>query len=166
MKTIKIITLTALLFAFGNSVFAQNKQDEKALQNLVATIAEGWNTPDAQLMASVFAAEHSLIAPNGHTELSFTREANEAIHGQLLTGPYKGVTTEAEVQKIRFLSKDIAIVYALTKDLIPGPDGIKVPGEVVENSMVCQRTAGNWEIVSIQMTPIVEQPMNVKPDNK
>ena len=87
--------------------------DEQALHDLFQVSKDGWNLGDGYAYAASFTEDADYILWNG-THLK-GRQAIAAAHQQLFETRFGGSRLEGEIQHIRFLSDDIALVHLTDK---------------------------------------------------
>jgi uncharacterized protein (TIGR02246 family) len=90
--------------------YAQS-EDERKVRKVFELLSAAWNKSDAKNFASFFTEDCDYITFRGeHLE---GRESNEATHAHLFKTFLKNSTLSGEVKKIKFISKDVAIVQCL-----------------------------------------------------
>src|SRR5215471_16737624 len=125
--------------------------DEQALQDLFQVSKDGWNQGDGQAYAAPFTDDADYIIWNG-TFLK-GRQAIAAAHQQLFETRLQGSRLEGEIQHIRFLSGDIALVHVHGSPQIPGQE-VPAPAQYSIQTLVGIRQAGGWRFTSFQNTLI------------
>jgi uncharacterized protein (TIGR02246 family) len=84
-------------------------EDERKVQKVFKELSEAWNTGDAKRFASVFTEDCDYITFTGdHIE---GRQNNEKIHRELFRTFLKNTILVSEIKKIKFISKDVAVVH-------------------------------------------------------
>lgn len=105
-----VICLVALL---GGTALAQSPstraKDEAAIRAVVVELSEAWTTADAERWGRQFTSDVDYMAVNAVFHKG--REANVKAHQALFTGRFKDTKAKYEVQSIRFLRNDIAVVH-------------------------------------------------------
>lgn len=86
----------------------------------------------------------------------FGRQAFAEAMSQAMASSLRHVPTEVEVDRMRFLSPDCAIVWCTktVHDQRPEPDKPALPASVGMMSYVVVRQAGAWLIAAAQTTPL------------
>lgn len=157
-KTFGRFIFAAALIALvaGFDTYAQAAGDEAAIKQAAQTMQEGWNKKDGKMFASPFAEKHDYININGLYLPNITRDSNARAHQGLFDGPYKEIDLQLRAAKVKFLSADVAVMH------IQGYTHTKAKVEEKRQDIVLtavlQRTAGKWEVVAFQNTPVVPTP--------
>ena len=125
--------------------------DEQALHDLFQVSKDGWNQGDGQAYAASFTEDADYILWNG-TSLK-GRQAIAAAHQQLFETRLQGSRLEGEIQHIRFLSDDIALVHLHSSPQIPGQE-VPAPEQYSIQTLVALRQAEGWRFTSFQNTLI------------
>jgi uncharacterized protein (TIGR02246 family) len=121
---------------------------DKELRALVAHLEKSWNSYDSQSFASVFAEDADFIHILGAHYIG--RENVDKGHRAIFDTIYKGSHNQLEVQKIRPLGDDIAIVFTQsTLDFFQGEKKVRAQSRP---TLVAQKKNGRWEIVTFQNT--------------
>jgi uncharacterized protein (TIGR02246 family) len=124
------------------------EQDKAAIESLLATMARGWRTGDAEMAASVYAEDAEWM--NAYGEILYGTEAVKTRLAELFAST--GDAEEAGEQEhgsvsLRYLGDEAAIyhgyVYSDRTESRTGEDQREV-----HSTMVFQKTAdGSWQIV-------------------
>jgi uncharacterized protein (TIGR02246 family) len=125
--------------------------DEQALQDFFQVSKDGWNQVDGQAYPAPFTDDADYIIWNG-TFLK-GRQAIAAAHQQLFETRFQGSRLEGEIQHIRFLSDDIALVHVHGSPQIPGQE-VPAPEDYAIQTLVGFRQADGWRFTSFQNTLI------------
>ncbi len=92
-----------------------SSQDE--IRALVRTFVKGWNTNDPAMLASIFTEDADFTAITGlHAQ---GREVIARGHEEILSTIYRNTALAAEIDEVRFLRPDLALVnvrFFLQKD--------------------------------------------------
>ncbi|HPF11035.1 MAG TPA: SgcJ/EcaC family oxidoreductase [Flavobacteriaceae bacterium] len=143
MKKLAFIFIIAII---SNSVSAQSSKDEQDIKNTVHLLQQGWNSGSGETFASAFAEPHDFIVWNGYYMKNLSVENNAKGHNQIFSTFYKGTQLFYTIDKIKFLSKDIALVHIFGAVVNQNEARPKDPEVVI--SMVLQKNQGVWKIVS------------------
>lgn len=147
MKYIKIVLFFGIFNSYGQ---AFDKLKEKTqIENTIKFMVDAWAQGDAQKFATPFTTDADFtvwygLKLNGKEEIAFG-------HNIIFKSFYANTTWNLEIDKIRFLGEDTALVHAsgsvTTKgDSIPEePDAIPL--------IVFNKVDGEWKIVALQNTP-------------
>ena len=119
--------------------------DEQQLYEMAGRLEAAWNAADATAWAAEFAADADFIHVLGS---HFTgREAIAEGHRTIFSTIYQGSSYALEVEKIRLLAPDVAVVFTQSK--------LRLANGVVAQSrptLIATRRGNRWEIVSLQNT--------------
>ncbi len=103
--------ITLILLSFSTYALADN--DEAGVRSLINGFVKAWNKHDPQAMAAFWADDGDLIDPWGK------RGSNKGAVQSIFIGEQKGRlkdgTIETTIERIRFLTPDIALVDASGK---------------------------------------------------
>ena len=121
---------------------------ETELRALATHLESSWNRYDSQAYASIFAEDADFIhILGGHFN---GRESIEKGHRMIFDTIYKGSHNTMEVEKIRPLSDDLAIVFAQSSlQFFQGGTPVTIKSRP---TLIANRRAGKWEIVAFQNT--------------
>lgn len=146
----RLVTLASLLLALSAvPVLAQDDAGEAEIRAIVAAQVQAWDAGDG----AAFAKD---IAP----EVSFTNLFGMVMFGaptfverqrQILATFYKGTTKHHAIRRIRFVTRDVAIVDIdnEVRGVKTMPGGIPVPSDGVVRTQLMQvivRRGGRWWI--------------------
>jgi uncharacterized protein (TIGR02246 family) len=125
------------------------------IMDLVSDLTAAWTAKDAAAYAAPYASDVHVVNPVGG--LIDGREAFQAQHAFLFSGPFAGSTQTIAVRDIRFLTGTIALVLqdVTLTDYAFLPPGLPSTNGVVRTRVtwVVVKRGGKWEIVLQQMTP-------------
>ena len=148
MKTLIFVTL----FMMGFSTTAMQSQDslatnEAALRENVKQLETGWNTKSGALFAKPFAEDADYVVINGmHIK---GRTVIEKAHQQIFDTIYKDTTLTLNVQQIRFLRPDVAVVHVSGHR--DGPGAESHAGML---TLVMTKEKQGWTIAAFQNTAV------------
>lgn len=123
---------------------------EEAIHNLFGQMCASWDAGDSDAYAAQFTNDADYIVFDG-THLK-GREAIAAVHRQLFTF-MKGSSLKGQITEIRFLSPDIALVYATGAILLPGDTEIQPDRKSIQ-TMVATKQNDHWLFTAFQNTRI------------
>lgn len=147
MKTIRIMMLGIAVLFFHHVSIAQNRsQDEKNINQILSDMEKAWNTKNGQLWASHMAEQHDWTIWFGMFLPDMDRETNANTHQGLFDTQFQHTNLHMHMTRIRFLSDDIVIANYLANTYETGTKEKNWPEMV--GSMVVQRTANGWEVIS------------------
>lgn len=127
--------------------------DERLLRDIVAQLEASWNNGDSVAWSRLFADDADFIhILGGHF---YGREAIEQGHRLIFDTVYKGSVNNLQVEKIRFVGSDAAIVFAFGTLKVNNP---AMPAHLYARpTLIAQRRAGQWEIVTFQNTLVTPE---------
>lgn len=150
-KTIILSVISAFIM---NAAIAQQDKaaDEQAIRNIVTSMQTGWNSKDGKKFASGFAPVHNYIVINGMYLSGITPEMNAANHQGIFNSIYKTTDLLLKIDKISFVTPDLALVYILGATYQQGTPIPENPTAVV--SMVIEKKNKEWKTISFHNVPI------------
>ncbi len=95
-----------------------NPADEAAVRDLYQQLMDGWNRGSGEAFATVFTEHGDLVAFDG-THFK-GREEIAPFHQQLFDKWMKGTRLVGQVKDVRFLSPDVALLYAVGGTVMRG----------------------------------------------
>ena len=127
--------------------------DEQNLRDIVRGLEAAWNSGDSVAWAEFFAEDADFIHIlggyfNGRTTI-------ERGHRAIFDTTYKGSSNKFTVNKVRFISSDVAIVFLLA-ELKVARVGLP-PVLHARPTLVAKRTPDGWKIVAFQNTLVTEE---------
>jgi len=155
----RILIIGALILSIGGNSFAQTKaEDEKAIRNIIQSLADAWTAGDGVKFGEPFAEDADFVVINGlHLK---GREAIAQGHQRIFDTIFKDTKLKTEIRKIRFLRPDVAIVHT-QGSIAKKPEAFPVvPGAFP--SYVLSKKNGKWQIVAFQNTANAESEANKK----
>ena len=126
--------------------------DEQALRGLVTHLEERWNAGDGDGWASVFTDDAELVPVDG--QYAVGREVAAEAHRRLFDTVYRGSHNVGQVDSVRLLRPDVAIVTANWR-LAYTPPGAVSQEARTRNTLVCVKDQGRWRIAAFQNTYIL-----------
>lgn len=127
--------------------------DDRAIRGLWATMSQGWAAGSGTAFAAPFADDVEFISVRGTDEGG--RAGVAARHDGLFASTYRGTSLDADVQLIRYLTPDIAVVHVETRIL--RPDGRRMV--TTHAQAVTVRRKGQWHITAFHnMVPFAPAP--------
>ncbi|MGK5628995.1 SgcJ/EcaC family oxidoreductase [Streptomyces sp. URMC 123] len=124
-----------------------DERDARAIEEVIASLEEGFNAKDAAILDRWFTADAVTIVPNG----TILRGWDELFpyHSARLAGPVKDWSTAFSVLDIAFLGPDTALVN--TRQETTTPDG----GFANHGTCVLVRKDGQWWLAAMHQTNVV-----------
>jgi uncharacterized protein (TIGR02246 family) len=118
-----------------------DQEDERAVRELLARMAEAWARGDAVAYAECFTADSDYVTYNGmHLR---GHEENLELHRPLFEGVLKGTRIDARVTGLSFLSQDVALVHTASSER----------RKSLQTFVMVKRN-GRWQIRAFQNTRI------------
>lgn len=128
--------------------------DEQVIQGILQHLETAWNRHDSISFAAAFAEDANFIHIFGG-QLD-GRSAIEAAHRNIFETIYRGSHASFALRSIRFLSPDIAVVFARAQV------ELKEVNEVREietrPTLIVVKEQDTWQIVAFQNTKVSEVP--------
>ncbi len=132
----------------AESVSAADRVDLRALYE---QLLDGWNRGSGPAFAAVFDEHADLVGPGGFHITG--RERIASFHQMLFDGALKDTHLVGAVRSIRFLTDDVAILYAVGGRLGPG-DAARTLRRQSVHTMVAVKRNGKWLFDAFQSTLI------------
>ena len=130
-------------------------RDETAIRSIPEQIMSAWTQGDGDGIAAVFAEDADVIVGDGSYWQG--RAAIAANFEAQFGGWLKGTRVVAEVQSVRFLTDDVALMRATGGILMPGESEV-APEALGIQTFVVTRSNGTWHVAAYQNTRIQPQP--------
>lgn len=132
------------------STYGQANTDDAQIRGHVATMEEGWTKKDGELFARPFAENADYVVINGtHVK---GRKAIADGHQFIFSSFYRETFIKTDIQSIRYLRPDIAIVHM--KSHMTGVSN----GEKVDTNgyitLTFEKTANGWQVAAFQNTGV------------
>jgi len=108
MKLMLLAPALVIAASFASAGAGIQPDEDSAIRAVLARFYEGWNTHDADKMASTFAEDidHIDVFGEWHKGRAEIRDELARIHA----GPLRNNHKDYRVEKIRFLKPDVAVV--------------------------------------------------------
>lgn len=148
MKSLIFVTLMMMGFSVTPMPPQDSRAaDEAAMRENVKLLETGWNTKSGATFAKAFAEDADYVVINGmHIK---GRTVIEKTHQQIFDTIFKDTTLTLNVQQIRFLRPDVAVVHVSGHR--DGP-----PAKVQDATLTCVMTKEQqgWTIAAFQNTAV------------
>jgi uncharacterized protein (TIGR02246 family) len=125
--------------------------DETMIREIVQSLEAAWNIGDGQAFGAPFSEDADYTVWNG--QYANGREAITREHQRLFETVFRGTVQRLEVEKIRFLREDVAVVHALGGMVDFEPE--RWPK--VKPLLVLVKADGKWHIDVFHNTPVVTE---------
>ena len=153
--------MNSLLILSAMTILAttpQSTTDEQEIRQLVKTFEDGWTKKDGNYFAKPFAENADYVVVNGMYLKG--REAIASAHQQIFDSFYKETNIKTEVQSVRFLRPDVAIVHI--NGQMTGMSFGKPVDTKAKISLVVEKTnQGVWHIAAFHNTQVTAPPAPV-----
>ena len=129
----------------------KNPADEAAVRDLYRQLMDGWNRGSGEAFAAVFTEDGDLVAFDG-TRFKGRKEI-APFHQQLFDKWLKGSRLVGQVEDVRFLSPDVAVMHAVGGTVMPGKTEPSPERESIQ-TLVATRQGGEWRFAAFQNTRV------------
>ena len=128
-----------------------NRADEAAVCGLYQRLMAGWNRGSGESFAAVFTEDGDLVAFDG-TRFKGRKEI-ASFHQQLFDRWMKGTRLVGQVEDVRFLSLNVAVMHAvggmvMPRKIKPSPERDSI------QTLVATRQGGEWRLAAFQNTRV------------
>ena len=124
---------------------------EPAVRALYQRLMDGWNRGSGTAFADVFTDDGDLVAFDG-THLK-GREQIASVQQQLFDKFLKGTRLVGNVEDVRFLNPDTAVMHAVGNTVMRGKSKPAAPRASIQ-TLVAVRQDGEWRIAAFQNTRV------------
>lgn len=151
MRNISLAFSLTLFLAISAVVIiaAAPSSDEAAIQKIISEEVAAWNAGDATAYSRHFALEGTFT--NIYGMVFDGHDAFQKRHAESFATFFKGSTRQEKIRRIRFVTRDVAIVDVNTE--VTGfrrmPPGVPVPADGVLRTRLLQvfvKRSGEWWI--------------------
>ncbi len=123
----------------------RTSRDEHEIRAIEATYDAAWARADAGALVAAFVDDAVVINPRG--QVANGRAEFETVMTGMLAGPFAGSTHETTVERIRFVSQDVAVVDGIAR--ITGVHGEPSPIRHPFTDIFVRRD-GRWMITDVR----------------
>jgi uncharacterized protein (TIGR02246 family) len=124
---------------------------EAAVRALYRQLMDAWNTGSGEAYAAPFAEDGDLIGFDG-THFK-RREEIAPFHQRLFETHLKGTRLVGQVTSIRFLSPDVALMYAVGGTVMRGKSAPSPERDFIQ-TLVATKSGGEWRLAAFQNTRV------------
>jgi len=128
-----------------------NPADEAAVRSLYQHLMAGWNRGGGESFAAVFTEDGDLVAFDGKRFKG--RKEIGPFHQQLFDRWMKGTRLVGQVEDVRFLSPDVAVMHAVGGTVMPGKTKPSPERDSIQ-TLVATRQGAEWRIAAFQNTRV------------
>jgi uncharacterized protein (TIGR02246 family) len=128
-----------------------NPADEAAVRGLYQRLMDGWNRGSGDAFAAVFTEDGDLVAFDG-THFKGRKEI-APFHQQLFDKWMKGTRLVGQVEHVRFLSPDVALMHAVGGTIMRGKTEPPPERDSVQ-TLIATRQNGEWHLAAFQNTRV------------
>ena len=130
-------------------------EDETAVRALYTQLMDGWNKGSAEAFSATFTEDGHLIGFDG---MHFQgRDEIVAFHQPLFDKWLKGTRLVGEVNSVRFLSPDVALMHTRGGTVMRGRSRPAPERDSIQTLVAIKRD-GEWRLAAFQNTRV--RPMN------
>ena len=126
--------------------------DEAAIRDLFAELLAAWGRGDGHAYGAIFTEDADYVAFDGSRTKG--RAAIAESHQRLFDTWLKGTRLVGQVESLRFLGPDVALVHATGAMLMPGKDR---PVRPSIQTLVAVKRDGTWRFAAFHNTRIVHR---------
>jgi uncharacterized protein (TIGR02246 family) len=124
---------------------------EPAVRELYQRLMDGWNQGDGAAFAAVFTEDGDLVAFDGtHLE---GREQIASVQQRLFDKYLKGTRLVGEVERVRFLDHDTAVMHAVGNTVMRGKSAPARQRASIQTLVAVRRDDG-WRVAAFQNTRV------------
>jgi uncharacterized protein (TIGR02246 family) len=138
---------------------ASQSDDEVAVRALYTQMMDGWNKGSGEAFAAPFAEDGHLIAFDG-THFK-GRDEIVSFHQPLFDKWLKGTRLVREVESVRFLSPDVALMHALGGTVMRGKSRPAPERDSIQTLVAIKRN-GEWRLAAFQNTRVRPMSRNAR----
>ena len=128
-----------------------NLADEAAVRGLYQQLMDGWNRGSGHGFAAVFTEDGDLVAFDG-THFKGRKEI-ALFHQQLFDKWMKGTRLVGQVEHVRFLNPDVALLHAVGGTIMRGKTEPSPERDSIQ-TLVATRQGGEWRLAAFQNTRV------------
>jgi uncharacterized protein (TIGR02246 family) len=128
--------------------------DEQAINDILKQLEAAWNASNSKTFAALFAEDANFTHIYGGQVDG--RPAIEASHRHIFDTIYKGSRATFQLQNIRFVRPDVAIVFLRAN--LKFFEGTVAREMDARPTLIMAKEQGKWQIMAFQNTRTTEMP--------
>lgn len=122
------------------------RADDSALRGLFDDLMRTWTDNDATAYAALFTADSDYVSYDGTRAIG--RDEHRANHDKLFRGVLAGSALVGELESIRYVTPDVAILHGTASVLMPWRSRLP-KRRVSRQTLVTVRTERGWAITAL-----------------
>ena len=138
----------------GTTPDAGHATDERAVRSLFQQVLDAWARGDATAYGALFTEDADYIAFDG----SHARGRSQIIasHQPLFDRWLKGTRLTARIERVQFLSPDVALVHATGSTVFPGESSPRPSRDSIQ-TLVARYTGEGWRFAAFHNTRVLRR---------
>lgn len=150
-NNLMILFIAIIFMTVGINAQKTTAADEAAMRAVVEQMMNGWNAKNGEQLAKPFAEDADYVVINGMKIKG--RDAIAKGHQGIFDTIYKNTVMTLNVEQIRFLRSDVAVVHVKGELSYKEAESLNRKG-FARMTLVMTKTEGKWEIAAFQNTEI------------
>lgn len=123
--------------------------ESAAVTAVIDGVHAAWVAHDADAFVESYEPDATATLPGSHLP---DREAIRAAMTQVFAGPLKGSRGFSDVEQVRFLTDDVAVVHSIGA-IAPAGYSEPVPATAYRETWVLARREDGWRVAAYQTSP-------------
>ena len=150
---IRVIPIILFSIAAGCKQNQNQKEDERAIQNVILQMTEGFNKHDAKAATEMYTSDADFVTVRGD-KYTGAAEIQQKL-GSILSTRAKQATLKTLNTTVRFVKPDLAIAH-VTNELsgLIDSTGLKLPSHRELSVRVFIKESGAWKVTAFHNTMI------------
>ncbi|NNH75151.1 SgcJ/EcaC family oxidoreductase [Nocardia uniformis] len=124
----------------------RHSTDDIAIDEVFQQLQRTWTANDAQAFGALFTEDSDYVSYDGTRAIG--RGQHQHNHDQLFRGVLAGSALTGELESIRYLTPDVAILYGTASVLMPWRSRLP-KRRLSRQTVVLLRTENGWKITAI-----------------
>lgn len=125
--------------------------DDKEIQNLFQHMLDAWTNGDAKAYVEYFTEDADYVSFDGNRAIG--RQASADEHDLLFRGVLRGSALVGDIQSIRYITPDVAIVHATGSVLMPWRSKLPKKRQSLQ-TIIALRTNEGWRFTAFHNTRV------------